>query len=941
MLYNIFKTLNNMELLPSIRIIEIKGADIYYSALKKEPLIIKNSKDEFDEHFSEILPPNLDLMYLQSQGDLNIKPLGEEFYSYDLINVSFQDSLYVDKKLKKYDAKEARKLKIKPIKVSAIRKELYLEGFVLNNKKYVRYKRSSGAAKSGNCVFIRKDLYGKMNKWSKTGLDENKDLCLENLTSYEAYRALSLSSLVAILNIHPRNILFVEDVEVIVKDQDVVAVSHDKKQGLVAKEEKRDVTNNIFDGEGLLDASVFRKHKKVNNGMMLLRSRFFKCCAFNTRLKQWFKDNHITDINQLNGITCAKSVDDILLVASSSCLKYLKMCKGGFNRENIERWCNEIAKDEVKFGVVKYDKPTRFFDGEMVETTYQLLNTLQLNSSGVNDLISPYIDYIIKIRDIRRTPEFIRFFLEGEDDDKEHIEYEDDTEDTNDEEIAKQILKYSPYSFKNKICLELTRIDGRIKHTGLFKKRVFNSIIDSLLLKLYNGRVLVNGTYATLFGNPYEFLQYIIKGKDGKPLFDKDNPTSLLNDGEIYCSFFEDDAEFVASRSPHVCSGNILISKNKRLLQVDHYFNLTHQIAVVDSINSNIQQRLSGCDYDSDAILITDNQILLDAAKKNYNVFKVPYIDFSSTTKKMRQLSKDKKENVLLNLYTIDSEISNNVVGKIVNLSQLLNSHLWDRLNSNKRYRFAELYSKICILCVLSGADIDSSKRSFPFKTALEYSKLRKYAEANKLYEKEPLFFTILEKNEKHKPKISKIKKNKDKTREFKTTMDYLWDIVNNSRFLDNVRTDTIPFFDLINVDYNTANIPGDYYRQVKLVIEELDKINKKILELEEAKKNDFELKKLNFNSVVKRSFKSLKNKLNNVEKAKLTIKTLEDLDDGYSKIFLLLYIISNFSKDIGYSLKDLFYKDAVPLPTLRRTKYGEEPQYILFKRHEFVRKDR
>ena len=160
-------------LLPSIRIIEIDAADIYYSGLKNESIVIKNDKDEFDNHFSEILPPNLDLYYLESEGKLSIKPLGDEYYSYDLINVSFEDSLYVDKKLVKYDAKKARQKKIKPIPVSALRKELYLHGFVLNNKEYVRYKRSSGAAKSGNCLFIKKELFGLMNKWSKTGLLDN------------------------------------------------------------------------------------------------------------------------------------------------------------------------------------------------------------------------------------------------------------------------------------------------------------------------------------------------------------------------------------------------------------------------------------------------------------------------------------------------------------------------------------------------------------------------------------------------------------------------------------------------------------------------------------------------------------------------------------------------------------------------------------------------
>ena len=178
-----------------------------------------------------------------------------------------------------------------------------------------------------------------------------------------------------------------------------------------------------------------------------------------------------------------------------------------FSQENIKRWCDEINTDETKFGVVKTDKPTRFFDGEMVETTYQLLNWLQLKQNNVRNFVHLYFEYIKLIRDIKNTPEFIRFYLEGEDTGNQYDDYSDDSEDTNDINAEKELLNYSSYSFKNKVCLELIKIDGRVKHTDLFKKRVFSSVVDSLLLKLYNGRVLVNGTYATLFGNPYEYLK--------------------------------------------------------------------------------------------------------------------------------------------------------------------------------------------------------------------------------------------------------------------------------------------------------------------------------------------------------------------------------------------------------------------------------------------------
>ena len=914
--------------LKDTRIIFIQAADIYYAKVSNKPLEIKNTDNKFDSHFIEITPANLDLYYLREQGKLRIKQLNGEQYTFDFINVTFEYPLFTNKKGEKVIPKRTDKEKYNKTPIAQIREDLYLNGFEINGKEYVRYKRSSGAAKSGSCLFIRKDISSLMNNWSRCGLEESSDNCLTDLTSYEAYKALSLSSTIDILDLNPYNILFVKDVPVTLKNQNVVRVSCDKHENLYAEETTCDVENNIFDGEGLLDTSVFEENGYKDKGMMLLRSRFFKCCAFHTNLQQWFKDNNITDVDQLEGITFAKDIKDIVLVASDSCLKYFKLAKDGFCLETLQRWCNEVNKDVVKFGIVKTDKPTRFFNGEMVETTYQLLNSLQLKSqSDIRVLIHPYIEYISYIRDIKNTPEFIRFYLESEDYNG-HID-RDDSEDIFDDEEQEQ--EYSSYSYKNKVCLELARINKEVIHTDLFKKRALQSIFDALLSKLYNGRALVNGTYATLLGNPYEFLQYIIKK------FDKDHPTSLLKDGEICCSFFNDDQEIVGSRAPHTTMGNVLYVKNKRLPLINKYFNLTKEIVVVDAINNNIQQRLSGCDYDSDSMLLTDNDTIVKAAKKNYDKFLVPVIGFKPEKKKMEFFSSNKKENLILNLNDIDNAIANNIVGKIVNLSQLLNSHLWDGYNSNSRYNYNELYSQISILCVLSGAEIDSSKRSFPFTPATQYNRIKNYAVRSGYYKKKPLFFTILQKNKSRQSTINRIKSLEDKTKKCKTSMDYLWEQALQTGFDSCIRTDTIPFFELFKEGHK-IHYPGDYKRQYEIVEQSLKNV-KDIIDnpAKKKKKEDYEKRKAEFNNAVLGLYPDIKNNINSVSKVKYYINQLEKLDDGYTKLFLLLYVIDTHKEELRFSIKDLMPIDSVPLPTLAKPKGKQAPKYTLFDKYHYV----
>ena len=62
----------------------------------------------------------------------------------------------------------------------------------------------------------------------------------------------------------------------------------------IITEEETEVENVIWDGQGLLDVSVFEDNELEDYGMLLLRNRFFKSCAFCTRLQDWFKDNGIT-----------------------------------------------------------------------------------------------------------------------------------------------------------------------------------------------------------------------------------------------------------------------------------------------------------------------------------------------------------------------------------------------------------------------------------------------------------------------------------------------------------------------------------------------------------------------------------------------------------------------------------------------------------------------
>ena len=143
-----------------------------------------------------------------------------------------------------------------------------------------------------------------MMKWSSL------DLSAENVSdqaSWQAYIALTLSSIESVITLPKKAFLIIPDKSSVFREKSV-CVKKDSEEGLIAIEEETEIENVIWDGEALLDVSEFERFGYKDKGMMLLRNRFFKTCAFNMNLQKWFSDNGITEIKQLAGYTTARKV---------------------------------------------------------------------------------------------------------------------------------------------------------------------------------------------------------------------------------------------------------------------------------------------------------------------------------------------------------------------------------------------------------------------------------------------------------------------------------------------------------------------------------------------------------------------------------------------------------------------------------------------------------
>ena len=155
-------------------------------------------------------------------------------------------------------------------------------------------------------------------------------------------------------------------------------------------------------------------------------------------------------------------------------------------------------------------------------------------------------------------------------------------------------------------------------------KHLAKNVIESIRADIKCGRILVTGNYSTVLGNPIEMLQESI----GK----YEPETTIVGKGNIISTAFP-QKQLLACRSPHITMGNIYLPHNTENHLVTTYINMTDNIMVINSVGENVLQRANSMDFDSDQMMIVDNDIMIDAAVKNYDKFLVPTTDIEPVTK--------------------------------------------------------------------------------------------------------------------------------------------------------------------------------------------------------------------------------------------------------------------------------------------------------------------
>lgn len=671
-------------------------------------------------------------------------------------------------KNKKREVKEKKnEIKSKYYKsTEQLRIMLYERGFDLKFKNddntetikhFVRYKRSSGSAREGKCLFVNEKYYNELIEWSFAGLNiEGK----QDLAGVEAYISLPLSSSIGRFKLKPENILLVNDMYSIFKDKVMATRYVDGR--LITGKEMTTIKNNIFDGEALLDTSIF-KSCEINKiptdlsdkATLQIRNKFYKGQGINCRIqefyKEYFKGEYETaTIKDMYGKEMLAK--DVLLITTPSSLKYMK-CGGSY-----EEWKMVMSKN---WAICKYEKPQHHFNG-MVQTHYQLLNGFPITKEEMRDFLNYTIEYI---KALKNDDNVFKYHVNIKNELGEDFKI-DDTD-----RMIKALLTWNDDFIKTKLCWDYR-----------------DDIIDSYIKNVRKGHVLVNGNYSVVANNVVEMLYHSVgkleeseveeNGKVVKRLIIKDKPDIKLIGYEAISNKFNDLEEFMAVRSPQPTMSNVGVYKNIKsdnnlyYAELSKYFNIkSKEILFTNSINVNKMEKFSSEDFDIDAEMISNNPTLV----KNANEIQRFLVNNDMTDK-----TPDPKERTNKNLAITDIKCSENKIGEIINTVQSLNSIYWNQVHINNNPRMKDkhktqewlddLYKDICTLATLSCIEIDRCKKISPVDTNKEIKVIRdkNYTEGYK-----PQFLKYC-----NEFKIKSKENKKPNYKKFKCGMQFLEDIL-------------------------------------------------------------------------------------------------------------------------------------------------------------------
>ena len=630
------------------------------------------------------------------------------------------------------------------LKKERLREMAYEDGVTVRYKDTeIHYKmlyRTPGKAKKGTCMFIRDSLYDKAHEFLTMGIQlPEKNAPIIQLG---AYQSLITSGTVGTIDIDPNQILVLRDVDSSMTAPAVTIELDENKHCVARKRDSYELKNCIFDGQALIDMSIFPKWA---DGYILLRNHMTKCAAFNTNIELFMRERFGSEydtatVKDMFGRDV--KVSNIKLICTESVMKWLN-----FNI-TFDYWASWVRKNHNHWGIVKTTHESKL--GDVQRMSYQMINALDLET--MPEVTARSVNYIDKLKK----------------DNKVFLEY---------------LRKNTNFANDYDVLVALTEHNPDFVYSSYFRDRK-RKIIEAYVLNFKSGKVIQNADNLTIVGSPYAMLLHAV----GENV--EDDPTFTTEDGAIQCwtERFRDNEFLAEFRSPFNHMSNLGHLHNRYHPFFDRYFRLGKLCIAVNMQHTCFQDRNNGSDMDSDSIYTTNQPDIVEHARKCY-------VQYSTVVNKIPK-EKNIYDNAPKDFAKADIVLANSQlgIGESSNLAQIALSYT---------YNFPEQkYQDIAmILAVVAQICVDSSKRKFDLDTTEEihYIKSQLDIEENGL----PLFWQITKKDKRkartNEQRKQMIRANKEKIEKkinpkLVCPMNYMY-LLNLNRYRSDTKTIPIEQF--------------------------------------------------------------------------------------------------------------------------------------------------
>lgn len=560
--------------------------------------------------------------------------------------------------------------------------------------------RTSAKAKLGQVIFINSKLYKKAHDWLTIGLGDKMQHDNAKIVEMSAYAPLTTSTIVGTIHIPVEDILILKDqdsffktVADVVRAEEYIDNNGTAKKKCVVSREETQVKNTVWDGMGLIECeSQYLKLPDYINGMALMRNHFFKVCCVKTKIQKFFKnwceengyDYNTHQVQDMFGNW--HYLKDIKMITTDNATKFKKFIDimGGTPEKAYDYWCDRIRDDGCIWGIVKTDHESKL--GKYQQLSYQMINTLPCSKEDIKVIAQDSIDYVELLKSDNH--EFEKFLRKN----------------------ANEVNHYE-------MLADLYAHNNEFSECKWFREEK-RKIISGYVHKLRKGKIFVEGDNLTVFGNPYALLLYSV-GEDWK-----DDPTLQKEDGCIQCYTprFSSGEYLAGFRNPQNSPNNICYLHNMYSKYFEKYFEFSNNIMAVNCIETDIQSRANGMDFDSDFMLVTNQKEIVKASR-------ICYENYPTVVNALRE-SGVSYQNTKTAYANMDNKFSGTQmgIGWSSNLAQLAMTYYWTELakESPDESLLKEYYDNFTILAVLAQLVIDSCKRSFEIDGEEEIKRISK-----------------------------------------------------------------------------------------------------------------------------------------------------------------------------------------------------------------------